>query len=81
MKKYRPKKSNEGGRNLFCSNYNNCLDHAIMKKWDSWNCAGCELRNRVSDQSARIPVYSEDIAYYEFGDGFSSMDLEGLTNF
>ena len=81
MKKYRPTKNNEGGRNLFCSHYSHCLDYAIKKAWDSWNCTRCDFKNKQCEQSAGMPVYSEDIAYYEFGEGFSSMDLEGLANF
>ena len=79
MKKCRPTISNEGGRNIFCGYYNDCLDYAIKKSWDSWNCAKCKMKNKVSPQEARIPMYSEDIAYYEFGDGFSSTDLDSLT--
>ena len=78
MKKYRPTKSNEGGRNLFCSHYSHCLDYAIDMAWDSWNCSRCDRKKNVSDQTVRMSPYSEDIAYYEFGNGFSSSDLDGL---
>lgn len=81
MKKHRPTKKNEGGRNLFCSHYNGCLDYVVKKSWDSWNCSKCDLRNRAGDKPFIGSASSEDIAYYEFGEGFSSMDLEGLVNY
>lgn len=79
MKKYRPTQNNKGGRNLFCSHYSHCLDYAIKEAWNSWNCTKCDFRKKVSPQEARFSVYSEDIAYYEFGNGFSSTDLDGLS--
>ena len=79
MKKCKPTESSEGGRNIFCSHYSHCLDHAIKNAWNSWNCAECQFKNEVCPREARIPVYSDDIAYYEFGDGFSCSDIEGLA--
>lgn len=79
MKKYRPTSSNKGGRNLFCSHYGDCLDYVIDKAWDSWNCSKCELKNKVSDHTIGAEAYSDDITYYEFGNGFSSVDLDGLA--
>lgn len=79
MKKYKPTKSNEGGRNLFCSHYSHCLDYAIKEAWNSWNCTKCDFKNKRYEQSAAMSVNTEDIAYYEFGNGFSSMDLDGLS--
>lgn len=79
MKKYRPTRNSKGGRNLFCCHYSHCLDYAIKEAWISWNCTKCDFRNNVSPQEAKFQVYSEDIAYYEFGNGFSSIDLDGLS--
>ena len=79
MRKFRPTISNKGGRNLFCRHYDRCLDYAIKKAWDSWNCTKCDFKNKVSDQTFIMPRYSEDIIYYEFGNGFSSIDLDSFT--
>jgi hypothetical protein len=81
MKKYRPTKNNEGGRNLFCSQYSHCLDYAIDKAWDSWNCSKCDFKNKQGDRVAMASIYSEEIPYYEFGDGFSSSDLDVLAGY
>jgi len=79
MKKYRPTKNNKGGRNLFCIHYGHCLDYAIKSAWDSWNCTKCDYKNKAGDQSAVMSFNTEDIPYYEFGNGFSSIDLDGLS--
>jgi len=33
----------EGHRNLFCNFYDNCLDEAVKRGWNSWTCTRCEL--------------------------------------
>ncbi|HTP53156.1 MAG TPA: hypothetical protein VMK42_20880 [Anaeromyxobacteraceae bacterium] len=30
-------------RNLFCPNYDPCLDLALAERWPSWTCARCPL--------------------------------------
>ena len=79
-KKCNPTKNNKGGRILFCAHYNDCLDHAVKKAWNSWNCSKCDMKNKYSSPEFQIPAFSEEIAYYEFGDGFSSSDLESLIS-
>jgi hypothetical protein len=34
-------------RNLFCGNYDDCLDEAVKKGWNSFTCVRCPL-NAVS---------------------------------
>ena len=35
----------DGDRNHYCPYYSDCLDIAINKKWESWNCCGCNLKD------------------------------------
>ena len=44
MRKNRNPHPRKGNRNVFCSDYNNCLDVAIERSWNSWNCGQCILR-------------------------------------
>lgn len=30
-------------RNLYCVHYDDCLDEAVAKGWNSWTCARCPL--------------------------------------
>lgn len=30
-------------RNLYCHQYERCLDHAISQGWESWSCMQCPL--------------------------------------
>ncbi len=32
-----------GLRNLYCYNYDGCLDVAVKADWDSWSCEKCSL--------------------------------------
>jgi len=34
----------QGERNIYCPNYNDCLDYAIENSWRSWNCSRCPHR-------------------------------------
>ena len=33
----------ESHRRLFCPRYDDCLDEAVAKGWNSWTCARCPL--------------------------------------
>jgi hypothetical protein len=33
----------ESHRKLFCRHYDDCLDEAVMKGWNSWTCTRCPL--------------------------------------
>lgn len=80
MNNCRPTLSNRGGRNLYCSHYDHCLDYAIENEWNSWNCARCDYKDKIPVQTSLMPGYSENITYYEFGNGLSSIDLDSLPN-
>ena len=30
-------------RNLYCHNYDRCLDHAVKSGWEGWSCHNCPL--------------------------------------
>jgi|SRR5512139_3890257 hypothetical protein len=38
-----PERGVEGHRNLFCGNYDSCLDEAVKRAWNSWTCTRCTL--------------------------------------
>ena len=39
--------SQKGYRNLFCSNYRQCLDFAVMNAWERWACVDCPHKKQV----------------------------------
>jgi hypothetical protein len=53
-----------GDRNLFCSNYNNCLDKAIARSWHSWNCHKCKFHYSLSDEIKGLTPTCEEIVEY-----------------
>ena len=65
MNPHRNPNRNPGERNVFCSYYGDCLDDAIHKSWEFWDCARCEYR---SDKGATPETpwgVSHAVAYYE----------------
>jgi hypothetical protein len=43
------KQSVESHRRLFCHHYDDCLDEAVSRGWNSWTCSRCPL-NAVSPE-------------------------------
>ena len=33
-----------GERNVYCPNYNDCLDYAVSSSWKVWNCSQCPYK-------------------------------------
>jgi hypothetical protein len=54
-----------GERNIFCSEYNHCLDIAIAKSWNSWNCNKCKSRFNSAVAEDRMTITTECINSYE----------------
>lgn len=55
----------EGKRNLFCMHYDQCLDQAIHKGWETWNCGSCDQQSKQDPQYVSIFETSHSVAYYE----------------
>jgi hypothetical protein len=56
--------SRRGERNLFCTNYNYCLDKAVANSWHSWNCHKCKFRYKLSDEGQNLIPTREEISEY-----------------
>ncbi len=54
----------KGERNLFCPNYCQCLDFAIMKAWDCWACTDCKLRANAQYYDDFPATNSETVLYH-----------------
>jgi hypothetical protein len=37
------RQSVESHRHLFCPHYDDCLDEAVSRGWNSWTCSRCPL--------------------------------------
>jgi hypothetical protein len=53
-----------GDRNVFCSEYNNCLDIAITKSWNTWNCNKCPFRFSQAIGKQNLAFTTETIVEY-----------------
>jgi len=54
-----------GERNAFCPFYSHCLDKAVERGWEDWDCSFCSHRfNQEARPEIRLTV-NDNIAYYE----------------
>ncbi len=55
----------KGNRNVHCPYYANCLDYAIEKSWDHFDCGDCLQRlNERARPEIRLTV-SDPILHYD----------------
>ena len=54
----------KGDRNLFCPNYCQCLDFAILKSWDFWACIDCRHKMSVQVFDDYPATNSETVLYH-----------------
>ena len=52
-----------GDRNVFCPHYGDCLDYAIQKTWEYWECSDCQHRLTV-EARPEIQSKGDDIIEY-----------------
>ncbi len=65
-----------GNRNVFCCDYNYCLDHAITQSWNSWNCCKCKFRFGQDVEKERLPISNEVIVEYALMNQDLNLDWE-----
>lgn len=53
-----------GERNVFCPYYDHCLDHAIKKAWNTWDCAHCVHRFMSTQMTEVIDREREASPHY-----------------
>ena len=65
MKKQRRPICRNGYRNALCPYYGLCLDEAVKKSWQYWDCRECEHRSsRESDWDVTTSV-NDQFPYYD----------------
>jgi hypothetical protein len=74
MREERNPYRHRGDRNVFCSEYNHCLDHAISQSWNSWNCNKCKSRFNQDIEKERS-ITREFTVYYECNIPSINLDL------
>jgi hypothetical protein len=48
----------EAHRNLNCNYYDNCLDEAVRRGWQSFSCMKCQLNAQVAPPQMGIEAYA-----------------------
>lgn len=52
-----------GNRNIHCPFYGNCLDKAVKRNWQSWDCFECPYKAKRQAISLINPNYDIDHYY------------------
>jgi hypothetical protein len=48
----------ESHRNLFCAHYDDCLDEAVKRGWNSFTCVRCPLFAQEGEYEGGIESYA-----------------------
>lgn len=48
----------ESHRNLFCAHYDDCLDEAVKRGWNSFTCTRCPLFQQAGDYEGGVEAYA-----------------------
>jgi hypothetical protein len=48
----------ESHRRLFCRHYDDCLDEAVSRGWNSWTCSNCELNAASPEVEGGLEGYA-----------------------
>jgi len=79
IKEHNPNR-HRGDRNVFCSEYNYCLDMAITRSWNTWNCCKCPLRFNQAVGKQNLSISTDSVP--EYGLMAKPIDLDwGLPGF
>ncbi len=60
----------KGERNVYCPNYNDCLDHAVDHKWRYWSCSECSFK-MIQERSYPVRTVDDSNICYELPSNFS----------
>lgn len=60
-----------GYRNALCPKYRECLDLAVRKSWEFWDCAECEYKGETDPEFDIEVTMSQNVAYYDLPMEFS----------
>ncbi|MBW2195194.1 MAG: hypothetical protein JRD47_02385 [Deltaproteobacteria bacterium] len=66
-----------GERNLYCTNYSDCLDHAVFDKWRYWSCGECSYKF-IQETRDMVQTVNDSNIFYELPSVLSSDVLGAL---
>ena len=52
------KQSVEMHRNLFCQNYDGCLDEAVKRGWNSFTCVRCDFYHTNNEEAGGVERFA-----------------------
>jgi hypothetical protein len=65
MKKGKNPVYRKGNRNALCPHYRTCLDMAVKKSWEFWDCCECRFQSSRDPDMNVLRVVNHDVAIYD----------------
>jgi hypothetical protein len=63
MKPKRKPVNRQGERNIQCAHYGVCLDDAVKRQWQHWECSECAYRSAHESRDAVRTVPDPNVCY------------------
>ena len=54
-----------GDRNALCPHYRDCLDEAVKKSWQYWDCGECRHKSSSDSNFDMMRSVNDSVAYYD----------------
>lgn len=54
-----------GYRNALCPDYGKCLDLAVRRSWEFWDCEECKYRSERDPEFDMEVTLSRSVVYYD----------------
>ena len=55
----------KGERNVLCPHYSDCLDEAVKKSWQYWDCGECRYKSIQESSFEMMRSVNDSVAYYD----------------
>lgn len=55
----------KGDRNALCPHYRDCLDDAVKKSWQHWDCEECTHKLTIDPGMDILDYVNDSVAYYD----------------
>ena len=55
----------KGDRNALCPHYRGCLDKAVKKTWETWDCSRCLYKKSRDPSLGVLSVANDADSFYE----------------
>jgi hypothetical protein len=60
----------KGKRNALCPHYRSCLDNAVKKSWEYWECSKCLHKQSRAPSLDAFPAVNDTVTFFHLPEKF-----------